>query len=159
MQTPPQALSSSLRSFAQDELTRVVLILGIVIVIGLIVLAQIVSDLAPAGVPASGVAEAVAHVYPDFQDTPSRVQMNGKPLTVTLRATGTRVDVGYNATHYLFTVDPPNDPPMTLCDSDAPTCPLALDGTRRQAGTWIITVRVYDNTGASATTRTRLRVT
>ena len=107
---------------------------------------------------ATGKETVAAHVHPAFQEMPSRVETNSKPLMVTLRATGTRVDAGYTATRFVFTVDPPNDEPRTLCDGAAPTCSLPLDGSRRQAGTWIITVQVYDNTGNSAEIRTRLRV-
>lgn len=151
-------LPPAVRSLMQDDLARAVLILIAVAIIGLIVLDGVVTRLTPAGVPAAGLPTA-AHVAPAFQDTPSRVQMNGNPLTLTLRATNTRVDVGYSATRYVFTATPPNDPSYTLCDGDAPLCALSLDGSRRQAGTWIITLRVYDNTGGLAETRTRVRVT
>ncbi len=167
MQTPHRepdapwnrALPSALRAFATDELTRAVLVLLIAAFVGLIALDRVVTHLAPDGIPAAGIPTPVAHVFPAFQDTPSRVQTNGKPLTVTLRATRTRIEAGYTPTRYLFLAIPPNDPPFTLCDTDTPTCALPLDGSRRQAGTWIITLRVYDNTGGSAETRTRLRVT
>jgi hypothetical protein len=167
MQTPPDrhgppftmATAPPLRSFAQDELTRAVLILLIVACIGLIVLDRVVNRLAPDGLPAAGAQTTLAHVYPAFQDVPSSVQTNGKPLSVTLRGTNTRVDVGYSATRYVFVVDPPNDVPQTLCDGANPVCTLALDGSRRQGGTWTVTLRVYDNTGTFAETRTRVRVT
>lgn len=167
MQTPadrhpaPYArpVASPLRAFAQDELTRAVLVLLIAACLGLIALDRVVSRLAPEGIPAAGVQTALAHVHPAFQDVPSRVQTNGKPLSVTLRATNTRVDVGYRATRYVFSVDPPNEGSRTLCDGEEPICALALDGSRRQGGTWTVTLRVYDNTGGFAETRTRLRVT
>ncbi len=163
MQTTPDRhigpSSSPLRSFAQDELTRAVLVLLIVACVGMILLDRVVNRLAPEGIPAAGVQTTLAHVYPAFQDVPSRVQTNGKPLSVTLRATNTRVDVGYSATRYVFFVDPPNEAPRTLCDGNNPICSLALDGSRRQGGTWTVTVRVYDNTGSFAETRTRVRVT
>ncbi len=157
--TPALALPPALRTFATDELTWAIFVLLIVAFIGLVALDRVVMRLAPDGVPAAGIVTPVAHIFPAFQDTPSRVQTNGKPLTVTLRATGTRIEVGYTPTRYLFTVDPPNEPSMTLCDTHEPTCVLPLDGSRRQAGNWTVTVRVFDNTGSSAETRTRLRVT
>lgn len=157
--TPTLAVPLALRSFATDELTWAILVLLIVAFIGLVALDRVVMRLAPDGVPAAGIATPVAHIFPAFQDTPSRVQTNGKPLTVTLRATGTRIEVGYTPTRYLFTADPPNEPSTTLCDTNEPTCVLPLDGSRRQAGNWTVTVRVFDNTGSSAETRTRLRVT
>jgi len=153
------ALPLALRAFATDELTWAILTLLIASFVGLVALDRVVTRLAPDGLPAAGVVTPAAHVFPAFQDIPSRVQTNGKPLTVTLRATGTRIEAGYAPTRYLVTVDPPNEPPMTLCDTDIPTCVLPLDGSRRQAGNWIITLRVFDNTGGSAETRTRLRVT
>jgi hypothetical protein len=166
VQTPPDShgapftlAASPLRSFAQDELTRAVLVLLIVACVGLIVLDRVVNRLAPDGLPAAGIQTAVSHVYPAFQDVPSRVQTNGKPLDVMLRGTTTRVDVGYSATRYVFVVDPPNAAPRTLCDGATPICALDLDGSRRQDGTWTVTLRVYDNTGAFAETRTRVRVT
>jgi len=148
-----------LRSIAQDELTRAVLVLLIVACVGLIVLDRVVNRLAPEGLPAAGIQATLAHVHPAFQDAPSRVQTNGNPLSVTLRATNTRVDVGYSATRFVFLVDPPNEAGRTLCDGENPLCPLALDGSRRQGGRWTVTLRVYDNTGSFAETRTRLRVT
>lgn len=135
------------------------LVLLIAAFLCLIVLDRVVTRLAPDGIPAAGITTPVAHVFPAFQDIPSRVQTNGKPLTVTLRATNTRIEVGYAPTRYVFLVDPPNEPPTTLCDTNVPVCALPLDGSRRQAGTWIVTLRVYDNTGGSAETRTRVRVT
>ncbi|MHB8648204.1 MAG: hypothetical protein ACYDAR_20685 [Thermomicrobiales bacterium] len=155
----PLTLPPSVRALATDELMRAMLILLIAAFAGLIVLDRIVTHFAPEGIPAAGIPTPVAHVFPAFQDIPSRVQTNGKPLTVTLRATGTRIEVGYTPTRYLFLVNPPNEPPTTLCDTNVPTCALPLDGSRRQAGTWIVTLRVYDNTGGSAEIRTRLRVT
>jgi hypothetical protein len=148
-----------LRSFIQDELTIAVAVLIILAIAGAMLLGSIVRDLVPANLAATGREVTTAHVHPAFQDMPSRVETNSKPLMVTLRATGTRVDAGYTATRFVFTVDPPNDASRTLCDGAAPTCALPLDGSRRQAGTWIITVQVYDNTGTSAEIRTRLRVT
>lgn len=166
MQTPPDrhgalstlTVSPALRAFAQDDLTRAVLVLMIVAGLGLIVLDRVVSRLVPDGFPAAGTQTTLAHVYPAFQDVPSRVQTNGKPLSVTLRATNTRVDVGYRATRYVFLVNPPNEQSRTLCDGENPICTLALDGSRRQGGTWTVTLRVYDDTGGSAEIRTRLRV-
>lgn len=155
--TPP--LSSALRAFAQDELTRAVLVLLILACLGLIVLDRVVSDLAPEDATAAGIQTTRAHVYPAFQDVPSRVQTNGKPLNVMLRATNSRVDVGYTATRYVFVVKPPNEESRTLCDGENPICTLALDGSRREGGTWAVTLRVYDNTSNFAETRTRLRVT
>ena len=152
------ALPPPLRAFATDELTRAALVLLIAAFIGLLILDRVVTRLAPNGIPAAGIATPVAHVFPAFQDTPSQVQTNGKLLTVTLRATGTRIEVGYTPARYVFVVNPPNDSSYTLCDTDTPTCALPLDGSRRQAGTWIVTLRVYDDTGGSAETRTRLRV-
>ncbi len=152
------ALPPPLRAFMQDELMRTLLVLVVIVIIGLIVLARMVTNLTPPGIPAAGLPNA-AHVAPALQDTPSRVQMNGALLIVTLRATSTRVDAGYQVTRYVFIATPPNDPPYTLCDGQDTTCALALDGTRRQAGTWIITLRAYDNTGGFAETRTRMRVT
>lgn len=151
--------ASRLRSFAQDEMTHAVLVLLIVMCVGLIFVDRVVNRLAPEGLPAAGIQTTLAHVYPAFQDVPSRVQTNGKPLSVTLRATDTRVDVGYSATRYVFIVDPPNEATRTLCDGANPICSLALDGSRRQGGTWTVTLRVYDNTGNFAETRTRVRVT
>jgi hypothetical protein len=148
-----------LRSFVQDELTIAVAVLVIVAIAGAMTLGTIVRGLVPADLAATGRQAVTAHVHPAFQEMPSRVETNGKPLMVTLRATGTRVDAGYTATRFVFIADPPNDPTRTLCDGAAPTCALALDGSRRQAGTWVITVRVYDNTGTPAEIRTRLRVT
>jgi hypothetical protein len=152
-------LPPAFRSFAQDELTRAILVLILITFVGLIVVDRIVTRLAPEGVPAAGIPIPVAHVHPAFQDIPSRVQTNGKPLSLTLRANDTRVDIGYMPTRFLFFADPPNAPSITLCDSEAPVCSLPLDGTRLQRGTWTITVRVYDNTGGSAETKTRLHVT
>lgn len=157
--TPSFVLPPSLRALAADELTRVFLVFLLVAFMGLIILDGIVARLAPDGLPAAGIPTPVTHVFPAFQDIPSRVQTNGKPLTVTLRATGTRIERGYTPTRYIFRVTPPNEPPSTLCDTNIPTCALPLDGSRRQAGTWIVTLQVYDNTGGSAETRTRLRVT
>jgi len=156
---PALALPNAVRAFATDELVWAILALLIAAFVGLVALDRVVTRLAPDGRPAAGIATSVAHVFPAFEDVPSRVQTNGKPLTVTLRATGTRIEAGYTPTRYLFTANPPNEPPMTLCDTDVPTCALPLDGSRRQAGNWVITLRVYDNTGGSAETRTRLRVT
>jgi hypothetical protein len=150
---------NGLRRFIQDELTISVAVLIVIALLGAIVLGTIVRGLVPAELAATGRELQAAHVHPAFQDMPSRVATNSRPLMVTLRATGTRVDAGYNATRFVFTADPPNDDPRTLCDGTVPTCALALDGSRRQAGTWIITVEVYDNTGRSAEIRTRLRVT
>jgi hypothetical protein len=152
-------VASPLRSFAQDELTRAVLVLLIVACVGLILLDRIVNRLAPEGLPAAGIQTTLAHVHPSFRDVPSRVQTNGKPLSITLRATDSRVDVGYSATRYVFVADPPNEAALTLCDGETPICALVLDGSRRQDGTWTVTLRVYDNTGSFAETRTRLRVT
>lgn len=157
--TAALTLPPPLRSFATDELTRAALVLLIVAFVGLLILDRVVTRLAPDGIPAAGIATPVAHIFPAFQDTPSRVQTNGKPLTVTLRATGTRIEVGYTPARYVFIVNPPNDSSYTLCDTDTPTCALPLDGSRRQAGIWLVTLRVYDDTGGSAETRTRLRVT
>lgn len=166
MQTPPAPptpsvpyLASASRSFAQDELTRAVLVLLIVTFLGMIALDRVVNRLAPEGIAAVGVQTSAAHVYPAFQDFPSRVQTNDRPLMVTLRATNTRADVGYTASRFIFFVDPPNEASQTLCDGGSPFCSLPLDGSRRQRGTWTITLRVYDNTGYFAETRTRLRVT
>lgn len=157
--TPPVfTLPPPLRAFTRDDLTRALLILMAVSVVGLIVLNGVVAHLAPLGVPAAGLPSTAAHVYPAFADVPSRVQTNGNPLTVTLRGTQTRADPGFSATRYLFLADPPNDPPMTLCDGEASVCQLLLGGAARQSGTWIITLRVYDNAGGMAETRTRLRV-
>ncbi|HEY8293218.1 MAG TPA: hypothetical protein VIG44_12050 [Thermomicrobiales bacterium] len=156
---PALELPPSFRAFAADELTRATLVLLIVAFVGLVILDRVVTRLAPDGTPATGIATPVAHVFPAFQDIPSRVQTNGKPLMVTLRATDTRIEVGYTPTRYVFLADPPNEPSRTLCDTDRPICALPLDGSRQQAGTWIVTLRVYDNTGGSAETRTRLRVT
>ncbi|GEM_PF-3983182 len=156
---PARTLPPSFRALAADELTRAILVLLIAAFVGLIILDGVVTRLAPAGIPAAGIPTPIAHVFPAFQDTPSRVQTNGKPLTVTLRATGTRIEAGYIPTRYVFLVNPPNEPPSTLCDTNVPTCALPLDGSRRQAGTWVVTLRVYDNTGGSAEIRTRLRVT
>ncbi len=147
-----------LRAFLRDELTIAVAVLVIVTIAGAMILGSIVRDLVPADLAATGKVAVAAHVHPAFQDMPSRVETNGKPLMVTLRATGTRVDAGYRADRFVFTVDPPNDSPYTLCDGAVPTCMLSLDGSRRQAGTWIITLQVYDNTGTPAEVRTRLRV-
>lgn len=166
MQAPPDrhaapfspSMASPLRSFAQDELTRAVLVLLIVACLGLIVLDRVVNRLTPEGIPAGGQTSR-AHVHPAFQDVPSRVQTNSKPLSITLRATNTGVDIGYSAARYIFMVDPPNEGARTLCDGDNPICTLALDGSRRQGGTWTVTLRVYDNTGSFAETRTRVRVT
>jgi hypothetical protein len=156
---PPQHRGSQLlRSFVQDELTIAVAVLIIVAIAGAMILGTIVRGLVPADLAATG-RDVTSHVHPALQDVPSRVETNGKPLMVTLRATGTRVDAGYTATRFVFIADPPNDPERTLCDGATPTCPLALDGSRRQAGTWVITVQVYDNTGNPAEIRTRLRVT
>lgn len=156
---PALAVPSSLRSFAQDDLTRAVLVLLIVTCLGLIVVDRAVNRLAPDGIPASGIAATAAHVHPAFQDVPSRVQTNGKPLMVTLRATSTRIDIGYTVSRYAFLIDPPNAESRTLCDGESPICSLPLDGSPRQRGTWTITLRIYDNTGKFADTRTRLRVT
>lgn len=154
---PPGLALPPVRTFAQDELARTVLVLLIVACVGLLVLDRVVHRLTPVGLPAAG-ATVRAHVYPAFQDVPSRVQTNGKPLTITLRATNTRVDVGYRAARYLFIVNPPNAEARTLCDGESPMCTLPLDGSRREGGTWTVTVRVYDNTGNFAETRTRVRV-
>ena len=167
MQTPPDrhgapftpSAASPLRSFAQDELTRAVLVLLIVACVGLIAPRPCRQSPRTGGPPGGGAPDNAAHVYPAFQDVPSSVQTNGKPLSVTLRATNTRVDVGYSATRYVFVVDPPNEAARTLCDGATPICTLDLDGSRRQGGTWTVTLRVYDNTGTFAETRTRLRVT
>ncbi len=156
---PAFALPNAVRAFATDELTWAILVLLIAAFVGLVALDRIVTRLAPGNRPVAGIATPVAHLFPAFQDTPSSVKTDGKPLMVTLRATGTRIEAGYTPTRYLFTVDPPNELPMTLCDTDVPICALPLDGSRRQAGNWIVTVRVFDNTGGSAATRTRLRVT
>jgi hypothetical protein len=156
---PVLAPSSPFRSFAQDDLTRAVLVLLIVTCFGLIVVDRVVNRLAPDGIPAAGITATAAHVHPAFQDVPSRVQTNGKPLMLTLRATNTRVDVGYTASRYIFLVDPPNEPPLTLCDGESPICSLPLAGSPRQRGTWTVTLRVYDNDGNIADTRTRVRVT
>ncbi len=156
---PVRTVRSSFRAFATDELMHAILGLLIAAFVGLVILDRVVTRLAPDGVPAAGIATPVAHVFPAFQDTPSRVQTNGKPLTVTLRGTGTRIETGYLPIRYVFRVNPPNGPPLTLCDTNAPICALPLDGSRQEAGTWIVTLRVYDNTGGSAETRTRLRVT
>ena len=156
---PMPTAASPLRSFAQDELTHAVLVLLIVACVGLILIDRVVNRLAPVGIPAVGVQTARAHVYPSFQDVPSRVQTNGNPLSVSLRATNTRVDVGYRATRYVFMADPPNEAARTLCDGDSPVCTLTLDGSRRQGGTWTVTLRVYDDTGNFADARTRMRVT
>ncbi len=153
-----RALPSALRAFATDELMHAILVLLIAAFLGLVILDRVVTRLAPDGIPAVGIATPIAHVFPAFQDTPSRVQTNGKPLTVTLRGTGTRIESGYVPTRYVFLVNPPNAPPRTLCDTNMPICALPLDGSRQQAGTWIVTLRVYDNTGGSAEARTRLRV-
>src|SRR4051812_21525238 len=91
---PATALPAPFRTFAQDDLTRAVLVLLIVTCIGLIVVDRVVNRLAPDGIPAAGITATAAHVHPAFEDVPSRVQTNG-PLMVTLRATNTRVDVGY----------------------------------------------------------------
>ncbi len=157
--TPARTALSFVRSVATDELMHALLVLLIAAFAGLVILDRVVARLAPDGIPAAGIATPVAHVFPAFQDTPSRAQTNGKPLTVTLRGTGTRIETGYMPTRYVFLVDPPNNPQRTLCDTNMPTCALPLDGSRQQAGTWIVTLRVYDNTGGSAETRTRLRVT
>ena len=151
--------ATMLRAFIQDELTITVAVLVIVAIAGAMILGTVVRDLVPADLAATGKEVTAAHVHPAFQDMPSRVETNSKPLMVTLRATGTRVDAGYSAARFIFTVDPPNDAPRTLCDGATPTCQLSLDGSRRQAGTWIIIVQVYDNTGTPAEIRTRLRVT
>ncbi|MDQ2787509.1 MAG: hypothetical protein M3Y58_21180 [Chloroflexota bacterium] len=156
---PSRALPPFFRAFATDELLHAIVVLLIAAFVGLVILDRVVTRLAPDGRPAAGIATPVAHVFPAFQGTPSRVQTNGKPLTVTLRGTGTRIEAGYTPTRYVFLADPPNGPPLTLCDTNTPTCALPLDGSRQQAGTWIVTLRVYDNTGGSAETRTRLRVT
>ncbi len=140
-------------------MTRGILALIIVTFVGLIVLDRLVSHLAPDNRPAAGVPVVVAHVHPAFEDVPSRIQTNGNALTITLRATATRTDVGYTPTRFLFLVDPPNAPSFTLCDGEVPTCALPFDGSRLQGGNWTVTLRVYDNTGNSADTRTRLRVT
>jgi len=140
-----RAVRSSFRAFVTDELMHAILALLIAAFVGLVILDRVVTRL--------------AHVFPAFQDTPSRVQTNGNPLTVTLRGTGTRIETGYLPIRYVFRVDPPNGPPLTLCDTNTPICALPLDGSRQEAGTWIVTLRVYDNTGGSAETRTRLRVT
>jgi len=150
---------SFFRAVATDELMHAILVLLIAAFVGVVILDRVVTRLAPDGVPAAGITMPAAHVFPAFQDTPSRAQTNGKPLTVTLRGTGTRIEVGYTPTRYVFLVDPPNEPPRTLCDTNMPTCALPLDGSRQQAGTWVVTLRVYDNTGGSAEARTRLRVT
>jgi hypothetical protein len=155
---PVATWPSPLRSFAQDDLTRAVLVLLIATCLGLIVVDRMVNRLAPDGIPASGITATAAHVHPAFQDVPSRVQTNGKPLMVTLRATNTRVDVGYTVSRYIFLVDPPNEPPLTLCDGQSPICSLPLDGSPRQRGTWTVTLRAYDNDGNIAETRTRVRV-
>jgi hypothetical protein len=147
-----------LRAFIQDELTISVTVLIIITIAGAMILGSIVRDLVPANLATTGRETLAAHVHPAFQEMPSRVETNGKPLIVTLRATATRADAGYTATRYVFTAAPPNDPPFTLCDSATPTCSLPLDGSRRQAGTWVITVQVYDNTGTPAEIHTRLRV-
>ncbi|MGI8687336.1 MAG: hypothetical protein ACR2M3_02055 [Thermomicrobiales bacterium] len=156
---PARAVLSFFHGIATDELMHALLVLLIATFVGLVILDCVVTRLAPSGIPAAGITTPVAHVFPAFQDTPSRAQTNGKPLTVTLRGTGTRIEAGYTPTRYVFLVNPPNDPPRTLCDTNMPTCALPLDGSRQQAGTWIVTLRVYDNTGGSAETRTRLRVT
>lgn len=153
------ALPPPLRAIATDELTRAALALLIAAFVGLLILDRVVTRLAPEGIPAAGITTPVAHVFPAFQDVPSHVQTNGKPLMVTLRATGTRIEVGYTPTRYVFLVNPPNDSSFTLCDTNTPICALPLDGSRRQAGTWTVTLRVYDDSGGSAETRTRLRVT
>jgi hypothetical protein len=157
---PPaqERASAMLRAFIQDELTIAVAVLIIITIAGAMILGSIVRDLVPANLAATGRETLAAHVHPAFQEMPSRVETNGKPLMVTLRATGTRIDAGYRATRYVFTANPPNDASFTLCDGAEPTCVLPLDGSRRQAGTWVITVQVYDNTGTSAEIRTRLRV-
>ena len=154
-----RAVPSFFRAVATDELMHAILVLLIAAFVGLVILDRVVTRLAPDGVPAAGIATTAAHVFPAFQDTPSRVQTNGKPLTITLRGTGTRIEAGYIPTRYVFLADLPNGPPVTLCDTNAPICALPLDGSRQQAGTWVVTLRVYDNTGSSAETRTRLRVT
>jgi hypothetical protein len=148
-----------LRNFIQDEMTIAVAVLVILTIAGAMILGSIVRNLVPADLAATGRETLAAHVHPAFQEMPSRVETNSKPLMVTLRATGTRVDTGYSAVRFVFTVNPPNDTPHTLCDGATPTCQLALDGSRRQAGTWVITLQVYDNTGTPAEIRTRLRVT
>jgi hypothetical protein len=147
-----------LRAFIRDELTIATVVLIIVTIAGAMILGSIVRNLVPANLAATGKQVVTAHVHPALQDMPSRVETNGKPLMVTIRATGTRVDPGYTAARFVFMVDPPNDAPITLCDGGAPTCSISLDGSRRQAGTWVITVQVYDNTGTSDEIRTRLRV-
>lgn len=157
--TPAVALPSPLRTFAQDDLTRAVLVLLIVTCVGLIIVDRVVNHIAPEGIPASGIASTAAHVHPTFQDIPSRVQTNGKPLMIALRATNSRIDAGYTAARYTFLVDPPNAESLTLCDGESPICSLPLDGSPRQRGTWTITLRIYDNTGNFADTRKRMRVT
>lgn len=156
---PPHGGGGTLRAFALDPMTRAVAALLVIALLGALFLGSIVGQLVPAALPATGASSPVAHVRPAFQDTPARVDTNGNPLKVVLRATGTRVDPGYTAARFVFMVDPPNATRYTLCDSAAPTCTLALDGTRLQNGTWVVTVQVYDNTGAAAEARTRLRVT
>lgn len=156
---PPQRGGAALRAFALDPMARAVAALLVVALLGALILGSIVGRLVPADLPATGKQVPIAHVRPAFQDTPARVDTNGNPLKVVLRATATRVDAGYTATRFVFVVDPPNDARYTLCDGAAPVCTLALDGTRLQNGTWIVTVQAYDNTGASAAARTRVRVT
>ncbi len=155
---PNRGGEAAMRAFALDPMTRAVVALLVVALLGALVAGAVVGRLVPADLPTTGKELPVAHVHPAFQDTPARVDTNGNPLKVMLRATGTRVDAGYTATRFVFVVDPPNAERYTLCDGAAPICTLALDGTRLQNGTWIVTVQVYDNTGTSAEARTRLRV-
>ncbi len=159
--TPPHASVSRPRrpSPLSDGLLQASAILAVLTLLGAFVVGRIVGNLAPDDVPATGMQTPTAHVVPVFGSVPSRVETGGVPLTVTLRATGTRIEDGHRISRFVFAARPPNDEPTVLCDSPTEgTCALRLDGSRRQSGTWILTLTTYDDTGAAASVETRMRV-
>lgn len=155
----PHLLPPPLRAFLTDGLVRAGTVLIIVTLLGAMAAGRIAGRFAPPDAPATGVIAPAAHVYPVFSGVPTKVETNSKPLTITLRATGTRYDAGHSIARFVYAARPPNDNPFTLCDSNFdPNCPLMLTGSRRQAGTWVLSLTVYDDNGVPATTETRMRV-
>lgn len=157
MSTP--TATAALADLSRRALIRALVVLLIVACVGAVIVGIIAAGLTPADTSADGGRSPAANITPELTRVPSRVETNGAPLDVTVHAGTARIDPGSRVTRYIVTAQPPNGAPLALCDSPTETdCMLHLDGSPSQRGIWVFTLAVYDETGAVAQVRERMRV-
>lgn len=157
--SPPAPRPSLPPWLLRDDLVRAGILLAVLALVAAVGVGVMAGRLTPADVPVGAGRLGNAALVPTFVRIPSRVETNGKPLSVTLQAGVARAAPVQSPVRYVFIATPPNDAPVTLCDGPAAECLLPLDGSPRGRGTWLLVLRVSDSTGGYAETQARVRVT